>query len=78
MSVAKAQLDTEKKELKIGDEGFNMSDQIDKWMEIANAAQPALLQSILDAGVPLVYLDEQNRRVKQMPDGTIIVLQEAR
>lgn len=50
--------------------------EIDEMSARANAALPKLLKSHLEAGVPITYVDEQGRYVKEMPNGEIIVLEE--
>lgn len=56
------------------DNRFN--EKMDEYMERFKAAQPELLKSILEAGVPIAYVDDQGRCVKKMPSGEIIVLNE--
>ncbi|MGL4209555.1 MAG: hypothetical protein ACRCTY_09245 [Candidatus Adiutrix sp.] len=60
------------------EDDLNISLEIDKWMEIADAKQAAYLQSILDSGTPIVYLDESGTMVKKMPNGTIEIIDEAK
>lgn len=52
--------------------------EMEKYTERAIAAQPKRLAEILAAGVPIFYADEQGREVKEMPNGEIIILSEAR
>jgi len=51
-------------------------EKIDGYLNQAQAAQPALLKSMLAVDVPIRYEDEQGRYVQENPDGTVEILSE--
>jgi len=58
-------------------EDMTFIERFPTYMKEIQEAMPGVLKAMLDNGVPIYYEDENGRQVKEMPNGEIIVLEEA-
>ena len=51
-----------------------ISVNIDQIFKIIQEGQPKILQELLDKGIPIIYMDENNNMVREFPDGEVQII----